>query len=318
MILEKWQKFSDEELKEIYETSSSFSEVAKKLGYSGRNGKLIEKIKKIANDKNITASFLLKQRKQVKDYIGKTINYLKIIEVNEELTKEKGVTYFRCECLNCGNTNYSISISNINKVKSCGCLHTQHFIQGHYEDLAGKIFQNLKVLEIDKEKSLKENKIYWKCLCLKCNKNIISVQSWDLKTNRKDNCGCYNKKSKGEEKIHNILTKLNKDFKQEYAFKDFYEFKGHPFRYDFAVFKDGILKYLIEYQGKQHYQDGWGEKEQLEIIQNRDRKKVEYCKNNKIPLIIIPYTDYDEIDENYLLEKEKEVNNYARRYTIQQ
>lgn len=58
--MEKWQKFSDEELENIYKTSNSFSEVAKKLGYSGRNGKLVEKIKKIANDKNITASFLLK------------------------------------------------------------------------------------------------------------------------------------------------------------------------------------------------------------------------------------------------------------------
>lgn len=58
--MEKWQKFSNEELEYIYKTSKSFSEVAKKLGYSGCNGKLIEKIKKIANDKNITASFLLK------------------------------------------------------------------------------------------------------------------------------------------------------------------------------------------------------------------------------------------------------------------
>lgn len=36
--------------------------------------------------------------------------------------------------------------------------------------------------------------------------------------------------------------------------------------------------------------------------QKRDKIKQDYCQHNSIPLIIIPYTDIDDIDD-YLLQK---------------
>lgn len=68
---------------------------------------------------------------------------------------------------------------------------------------------------------------------------------------KRDNCGCHNRKSKGEEKINQYLTKMNINFKQEYTFSDFYTAKGHPYRFDFAIFdNDNKLTVLIEYHGK--------------------------------------------------------------------
>ena len=37
--------------------------------------------------------------------------------------------------------------------------------------------------------------------------------------------------------------------------------------------------------------------------ENSDPKKREYCQKNNIPLIEIPYTDYDKLDWEYLKEK---------------
>lgn len=61
------------------------------------------------------------------------------------------------------------------------------------------------------------------------------------------------KSSRGEIKIHEILTRAGIDFKEEYSFVDLISSSGRPLRFDFAVFDDaGELDFLIEYQGIQH------------------------------------------------------------------
>ena len=63
------------------------------------------------------------------------------------------------------------------------------------------------------------------------------------------------KASRGEIKIHEILEKYDMNFKEEYEFPGLKAPSGRPLRFDFAVFDDdGNLDFLIEYQGKQHYQ----------------------------------------------------------------
>ena len=79
-----------------------------------------------------------------------------------------------------------------------------------------------------------------------------------------------------------------------------YNDKGHLF-FDFAIFKEGKLHCLIEYNGKQHYDSiaYWGGDEGLRIRQERDLVKYEYCKNNNISLIIYSYLD--KIEENRII-----------------
>jgi len=61
--------------------------------------------------------------------------------------------------------------------------------------------------------------------------------------------------SRGEIKIYEILTKANLPFEEEYSFSDLKSSRGVPLRFDFAVFDDnGDIDFLIEYQGKQHYE----------------------------------------------------------------
>lgn len=105
----------------------------------------------------------------------------------------------------------------------------------------------------------------------------------------------YNGRSKGEKKIEEFLNKNKINFTREYRFKNCKNKKPLPF--DFAVFdKKGDIDFLIEYDGIQHYKRNnyWNT---LEKTQINDNIKNNYCKDNNIKLIRIPYWDYDNIEK---------------------
>ena len=61
--------------------------------------------------------------------------------------------------------------------------------------------------------------------------------------------------SRGEIKIREILEEAELNFKMEYIFPDLKSPNGRPLRFDFVVFDvDGKIDFMIEYQGKQHYE----------------------------------------------------------------
>ena len=61
--------------------------------------------------------------------------------------------------------------------------------------------------------------------------------------------------STGEVKIHDILVKHNIPFVEEYEFSDLVSTSGRKLRFDFCVFDSlGRIDFLIEFQGRQHYQ----------------------------------------------------------------
>lgn len=61
--------------------------------------------------------------------------------------------------------------------------------------------------------------------------------------------------SRAEIKIEKILEQSGLNFEEEYEFDDLTTTTGQPLRFDFAVFDDdGNIDFLIEYQGRQHYE----------------------------------------------------------------
>jgi hypothetical protein len=65
------------------------------------------------------------------------------------------------------------------------------------------------------------------------------------------------------------------------------------------------LSFLIEFNGRQHYTEikYFGDGEGFHEQQLRDNIKIEWAKNNNIPLLIIKYTEYKKIDsiiENFV------------------
>ena len=100
-----------------------------------------------------------------------------------------------------------------------------------------------------------------------------------------------------------FLNNNNYNYIYQKRFKDL-----NKFSFDFCVFFDNKF-ILLEVQGQQHYKE-------IEIFdelkeqERRDNIKREYCLANNIPLIEIPYWEFDNINQflqlkfNDYLEKE--------------
>lgn len=232
--------------------------------------------------------------------IGKKINHFFIeglLPYNKE-TQQK--TKWICKC-DCGNpepiylTTWELTREDGKAIQSCGCSKRINEIGNRY----GK-------LTVINYAGIQENtgSAQWECLCDCGNKVIYSGKN--LRNGRAISCGCQ--RSKGESLIKNILSNLQVDYFQEYKFKDLLSNKNYPLRFDFAIFKNNVLKLLIEYQGSQHYDVcGFSKtvEEQKETLA-RDQQKRNYCKDHNIPLVEIPYTDFNIIDQTYIINILKE------------
>lgn len=228
------------------------------------------------------------------DLTNQKFNSLLVLQDSKKRSAS-GSVLWECKC-DCGNITLATGtdLKNGHK-KSCGCLQKQQARKiGHKNliDLTGQTFGHLTVLNQEASKKCPNGalKTMWKCQC-DCG-NIVIVTGQSLKSSNTISCGCI--KSKGEKKISEMLTKANISFIKEYTFNDF-----KPYRYDFFVEN----KYIIEYDGKQHFEDfSWGSNEyKLEDTQKRDLLKNQYCWEKNIPIIRIPYTKYNELNIKDLL-----------------
>lgn len=103
--------------------------------------------------------------------------------------------------------------------------------------------------------------------------------------------------SKGEVKVREYLEKMGIGYTEQYYFNDLKKIEYLLF--DFAIFKDNVLIGLIEYDGEQHFEpiDYFGGIDKFNSQKENDEMKNSYCKRNNIPLIRIPYWDYDDIED---------------------
>ena len=199
-----------------------------------------------------------------------------------------GHLIWRCRC-DCGS-NANVLATNLIQgyTKSCGCLHSE-ICSERGEDLIGQKFGKLTVISL-----YSTNPRKYLCSC-ECGGQAI-VQPSNLKNGHTQSCGCIS--SLGEEIINSYLSRNNIIFKPEYCVT-IQGFNGLA-RYDFAIFnKDKAPNMLIEYHGLQHYQVAysWNDtEEKLKEIQRKDQLNVQWAKDNNIPLFIIPYWDFENIE----------------------
>ena len=121
--------------------------------------------------------------------------------------------------------------------------------------------------------------------------------------------GCpYCNISIGERKLLDALKRLKIDFIPQHTIKDCRLISS--LKFDAFDIDNNIA---FEYNGEQHYRpvDFAGNGEEWAKIQfdktiMRDNAKIEYCKNNNIPIIIVPYWEKDNI-ELYIINKLNEI-----------
>lgn len=219
-----------------------------------------------------------------RDLTGQTFNRLTALYPLKE--RKNGSVVWHCKC-ECGNECDVVSPSLVkDRTKSCGCLkkETDKAPKGNMIDLTGQKFGHLTVIK--KDKSDKYSHVKWFCQCDCGNPKQISVYGDNLRRGHTQSCGCE-RRSHGELKVTQFLIKNNIPFEQEVTM--FKYSNGHNAKFDFYINN----KYLIEYDGETHYKfnlHGWHNEEQLKAQQERDMIKNQWCKENNIPLIRIPYT----------------------------
>lgn len=107
--------------------------------------------------------------------------------------------------------------------------------------------------------------------------------------------------SKGEERIEQFLLVKNIKYQREYIFRDCKN--KEALRFDFYLSK---YNSVIEYQGIQHYKsiEYMGGKTRYDKQLKNDNIKRNYCKEKRIKLFEIPYTEFDNIENvmNNILE----------------
>lgn len=217
-------------------------------------------------------------------------------------------TLWHCKC-SCGK-EVDVIGENLrnNSTISCGCYNKEMSSLKNSKDLTNQRFGLLTAKE--KTSSSKVGNI-WKCIC-DCGKEV-NILSSSLLSGNTQSCGCQ-KISHGESVISKLLWDNSILFKAEYSFNDLISKKNKKLRFDFAIFDNyNNLKYLIEYDGQQHYfaNEYFGGIQSFNDTKERDNMKNEYCFKNNIPLIRIPYyhkniTIQDLIleESNFILQKE--------------
>lgn len=131
--------------------------------------------------------------------------------------------------------------------------------------------------------------VYWNCDCLHCGRKNVIVFGDYLRNGDTTSCGCI--VSKNESRIADMLTNANIQFKEQYTFDNLRNGTTNLFHFDFAIFNQDVLLYLIEYDGSQHFKatkNGWSNEDKIQITHENDLTKNNYCFKNNIPLIRIP------------------------------
>lgn len=206
-------------------------------------------------------------------------------------------TELEIQCNDCGNI-FHMRFNNFKDGKHrCECkskplVLTYEYVKNYIESCGYKLLS----------KEYKNNATYLLVWCGNPNHKPYKVKFNNFK-DCNSRCPECNTNSKGEEKIKEVLIKYNIKFNQQYLFNDCRNTRPLPF--DFYLPQYNIA---IEYDGRQHYKLDCFNMNLLDLmnLKYNDNKKTQYCNDNNIKLIRIPYCDFNNIEK--ILKKELKVN----------
>lgn len=136
-----------------------------------------------------------------------------------------------------------------------------------------------------------------KFVCSECGNIFISSLSNFTLHNGQVCPECSHKESNGERKVRKFLERNNICFIQEKKFEDCKDVRSLPFDFYLPDYNA-----VIEFDGEQHFIDKGNFSNPLEYTQRHDEIKNNYCLENNIDIIRIPYWKMNEV-ELYLSDK---------------
>lgn len=226
------------------------------------------------------------RKSKTKETLGKKFGRLTVLK--EIWNDDNGIHLLECKC-DCGNIvtlrrNDVITMHT----QSCGCLQKEKASKARETNDSGFISDfGVKILSPYKRNDKRQ--LLWDCECV-CGKHFYKLPA-RIKNNHVRSCGCLNSSS-NEKFIAKYLSENKIQFISQYTFDDCRSKNNYKLRFDFALLNDsGEVFYLIEYDGKQHYEmvPHFGGEQELNNTIERDLIKDNYCKKNHIPLLRLPY-----------------------------
>lgn len=293
-----YSNFSEEQIIQIITECNTYEEALTKLGYKINNA-----------NRKIVKELAIKYDLSLDHFInGQTINLLnqrfgKLVVIKKVASKGNGARWL-CQC-DCGKIK-EVDANHLRRgnTLSCGCLIAEKITKYNKSekliDLKGQKFGKLTVLYRVENIG---NQPAWICKC-ECGTITHPIIGSNLRKGTTSSCGCL--VSRGEAKIRELLNENNIKFDTQVTFKDCVSEVGAQLKFDFGIYDEqNKLQYLIEYQGIQHYCEVEWTHDSLEKRQQRDQIKINYCKSKSIPLIIIPYTKFKNLNIKDLILKEE-------------
>lgn len=195
------------------------------------------------------------------------------------------------KCTICGNIYEAYPNNLLKKItgKRIGCtkcLQTQG--KTHEEFIQEMSEKNPEILVISQYKGFFEEVL---CECRKCKHQWYAKPDHLL---RDTHCPkCTSKRSKGEQEVAEILSKIGLEYREQYL----YYIEDKKLMIDFYIPKYNCF---IEFHGQQHYQPvDFGMKDKNKVLEKfnnqiqRDNMLRDHCKINSINLIEIKYDTLD-------------------------
>ena len=212
---------------------------------------------------------------------NKNINKVKEkYQIISQKKDQKGKTWYTCKCRICGRISTHLLVSFLQNTCRCqgnGNRWTEQEFKNKLYNQFNNEYTMLSQFKTVNDKSLFKHSCGF----------IWSTTPAHILYNQNGCPKCCKKESKGCKIIEAQLKKLNLIYEKEKFLNNSLQ------RFDFYLeFQN--KKYAIEYNGEQHYKYNpffhGRDFSTFKKYQERDLKKSQYCKNNDITLITIPYT----------------------------
>lgn len=229
------------------------------------------------------------------------VAYLHVKVLSPYLGNDKPIT---CQCTICNyiwNTVPRVLLSNKSACPKCGRIKAsinETKSKSNFEIELSKINPFIRIIG----KYTGTHK-WVECECRICKRNFKGMPSRLLR--RESGCPFCNL-SGGELKMLVTLDELKISYERQYTLEGcVYK---QPLRFDAFDTQNNIA---FEYNGEQHYSPidfgykNYNAHESFELVQIRDQVKKDFCKNNDIPLIIIPYWEKDNMKQYMINEFER-------------
>lgn len=191
-------------------------------------------------------------------------------------------------CNKCGKEFEQTPARLINeKIYGCGCSNTK---RKTHEDFLVDMGESIEDYEVLSEYQGADVPITLKHI--ECGTKFDTTPYSFIHKHKKIYCPiCFYKKSKGEVEIAKYLEVNRIDYQKEFVFPTL-----KNSRFDFFIPSENMV---IEYDGIQHYEpiSHFGGEEGYNQTLQRDATKNQYCLDNEITLIRLPYTQLDNINE---------------------